>query len=1322
MIITAVVIVVILIIAATAVVLISRPSSTSGKAPPEIATYAKDWPLPGKDYSNSRATKTSTINSQTAGTLGPAWSYKIPGIGGSGGATCTPLILGDTVLFQDGRANVIALNLQTGAVKWSKIYNASFVEGPNGVGVGYGKVFLAKDAYTMAALDLNTGQELWTNKLSNVVTTGIDIQPLVYDKKVYTSTVPGTGDIFYKAGGIGVIIALDESNGKQEWNFSTVKGNLWGHPEVNSGGGCWYTPALDTETGTMFWSIANPAPFAGAPGWPSGSSFDTALYTDTLVALDHSTGKLKWFNQLLGHDIWDHDLQIGPILTRATIHGEAQDIVLVSGKMGNVYALNRETGATLWTVPVGEHMNDLMDPITEPTTVLPGVIGGVETPMAYADGMVFVPVIDLSTEFTPTGLNASSIDIASGRGELVAINVTYGHIEWVKHYNSINVGAATVVNDVVFTAEYSGIIHGYNTKTGQEVFRYKAPAGINAWPAVAGDTIVWPCGVGGTPSVIALKVGKGTPAVSSIPPEVSLYAKDWPLPGKDYNNSRATKTSKINSTNVNTLGIAWHNIITGLGGFGGATCTPLILGDTVLFQDAKANVFAYNLTTGATKWSKIYNASFVEGPNGVGVGYGKVFLAKDAYTMAALDLNTGQELWTNRLSYVPTTGIDIQPLVYDGMVYTSTVPGTGDIFYSPGGIGVIYALDQGTGSQAWNFSTVKGNLWGHPEVNSGGGCWYTPAVDTATGVMYWDVANPAPFAGAPGWPSGSSFDNALYTDSCLAIEHFDGSLQWYTQALGHDIWDHDLEIGPILTRANVLGVTQDIVLCSGKMGVVYALNRDTGALLWSVPVGKHSNDTLDPITGPTTVLPGVLGGVETPMAYADGMVYVPIVDMSTQFTPTGLNGSSIDFANATGELVAVNVSTGHIAWVKNLPHLNVGGATVVNDVVFTADFSGMIYGFHAKTGAELFRYLAPAGINAWPAVAGDTIVWPCGSGATPSVIALRLNGGPNIMMTSPVNGANVASVDVRVNVSVNDFTLVAPTGQPNVAGQGHIHYFLDALPPTTPGVPAIPVSGGYVVSTALSNIWTNVSVGKHILSVELVNNDHTPLVPAVADIIYVEVVQAHPGIKIVYPIQGATVYGRNVTIDVSVEDFLLVNNLGGTNVAGEGHIHYFMDVLPPTTPGVPAFTASGTYAATAATTYIWRNVTLGPHMFSVELVNNDHTPLVPPAYAFLNVTVVNAAAPVTVYLSAHNLAFNVSMISVPRGANVTVVLDNLDSGVPHNFALYTDSTATTLIFRGSIVTGVAIITYNFIAPGTPGNYFFRCDVHPNIMTGTFMVT
>jgi hypothetical protein len=90
-----------------------------------------------------------------------------------------------------------------------------------------------------------------------------------------------------------------------------------------------------------------------------------------------------------------------------------------------------------------------------------------------------------------------------------------------------------------------------------------------------------------------------------------------------------------------------------------------------------------------------------------------------------------------------------------------------------------------------------------------------------------------------------------------------------------------------------------------------------------------------------------------------------------------------------GELVAIDINTGNILWNKVFDSINVGSATVVNDVVFTATYDGMVYGFEAETGDQLFNFTAPAGINGWPAVAGDTIIWPAGVGINASLIAIR---------------------------------------------------------------------------------------------------------------------------------------------------------------------------------------------------------------------------------------------------------------------------------------------------------------------------------------------
>lgn len=223
-----------------------------------------------------------------------------------------------------------------------------------------------------------------------------------------------------------------------------------------------------------------------------------------------------------------------------------------------------------------------------------------------------------------------------------------------------------------------------------------------------------------------------------------------------------------------------------------------------------------------------------------------------------------------------------------------------------------------------------------------------------------------------------------------------------------------------------------------------------------------------------------------------------------------------------------------------------------------------------------------------------------------------------------------------------------------------------------------------------------------------------------------------PQINITEPKNGSVVSSGNVTVSVDVENFNIVNKQGTAKAAGEGHIHYFMDVRVPTTPDKPSVTAEGTYAHVINKSYTWMNVKPGKHNLSVELVNNDHTPLTPPVISMVNVTVMGAgnmtsataragSNSVVVNVAAKSIAFNTSTITVPTSADVTINFDNQDSGVQHNIAVYTNSSAKTSIYVGKLITGPAKTTYTFKAPSMPGTYFFRCDTHPMKMTGRFLV-
>jgi plastocyanin len=95
--------------------------------------------------------------------------------------------------------------------------------------------------------------------------------------------------------------------------------------------------------------------------------------------------------------------------------------------------------------------------------------------------------------------------------------------------------------------------------------------------------------------------------------------------------------------------------------------------------------------------------------------------------------------------------------------------------------------------------------------------------------------------------------------------------------------------------------------------------------------------------------------------------------------------------------------------------------------------------------------------------------------------------------------------------------------------------------------------------------------------------------------------------------------------------------------------------------------------------------------------------------------------PVTVTIVSQSSLFSPRTIISSPSVQVTVIHDNRDAGVLHNVAFYTSRAATSPIFVGELFPGPRVVTESFTAPATPGSYFFRCDVHPDTMTGTFTV-
>jgi len=267
----------------------------------------------------------------------------------------------------------------------------------------------------------------------------------------------------------------------------------------------------------MYVGTGNPGPFPGTSQFPWGSSRPGPdLYTDSIVKLDASTGQIKWYYQLVPHDLYDHDLQDPPIL--ATVGG--RHVVIAAGKGGIVIALDAETGKLLWKRPVGTHNghdNDNLyalkgeySKLKLPETVYPGLLGGVIAPMATNGSTVFVPVVNHSVTITSQSQTEEQSPL---EGEVVALEAATGAVKWVQKLPSAAFGAATAVNDVVLVPAFSGKLFAFDDSNGSIAWETQLPAGINTGVSVSGDTVIAPAGIavesGQTPEIVAYRLPGG---------------------------------------------------------------------------------------------------------------------------------------------------------------------------------------------------------------------------------------------------------------------------------------------------------------------------------------------------------------------------------------------------------------------------------------------------------------------------------------------------------------------------------------------------------------------------------------------------------------------------------------------------------------------------------------------------------------------------------------------------------------------------------------------------------------------------------------------
>lgn len=477
-------------------------------------------------------------------------------------------------------------------------------------------------------------------------------------------------------------------------------------------------------------------------------------------------------------------------------------------------------------------------------------------------------------------------------------------------------------------------------------------------------------------------------AVAGIPPEFTDAETNWPVEGGDLGATRAARGSSINSSNVTELGVAWTLPVSGVALFGALVANPIVVGDVVYIQDGQSNIYAADKATGSLLWMNEYNDEVpTGGPNGVAVGYGMVVFPLGSGQVIAVDAASGAEVWRTDISGPLKEGITSAPLITGNMVVISTVPGNLEAFYQGGQRGVVHGLDVMSGEVVWYFDTTSENLWGNFRVNSGGGLWHPPSVDEA-GNLYLGVGNVAPFPGTEEFPGGSSYPGENdYANSLVRLNAELGGVDWSLNVTGHNFMDHDNQNTPVLATVTMDGAETPVVFSSGKHGYVLAVNPETGEEYWRTAVGMHNeNSSLTELGADEEVeiLPGMFGGMLTPIAFAEGRIFAPVMNLPFIITGVSQATSSGDFIGPPDELVALDAATGGILWSVEIPTMLVGGATVANDVVFTAGLDGVVRGYNVEDGSEVFTYQAPSGINASFAVSGDYLFVPAGAPLAPS--------------------------------------------------------------------------------------------------------------------------------------------------------------------------------------------------------------------------------------------------------------------------------------------------------------------------------------------------
>jgi alcohol dehydrogenase (cytochrome c) len=489
----------------------------------KAAAEPHNWLTYGGGYSSQRYSGLTQITPANVSQLEMKWMLQDQVFGAW---QSNPLVV-DGVMYLTERPNdVMAVDAKTGRMYWLYRYtpspDARVCCGANNRGVAIlgDTLYMGTLDAHLIAIDAKNGRPLWDVTVGDVkLAYSITLAPLVVKDKV----IVGVGGGEY--GIRGYIAAYDAKSGKEAWRFYTIPGpgepghESWRGEDWKYGAASvWVTGSYDPDLNLTYWGIGNPG-----PDWNPAQRPGDNLYSDSVVALDADSGKLKWHFQFTPNDGYDYDSVQVPVLADINWKGTPTKVMLWANRNGYFYVLDRSTGKFLlgnnfvkvnWASGLDENGRPIQTPQPEGMPTWPGNQGGTNWyPPAFSPrtGLFYFSAWEnYSTIYrreqstyrpgsnymgglpggNPPVPGAPTVGIgrrspinnwtdAVGNGAVMAIDPQTGKAKWkTTQFDVSDGGMLVTASDLLFTGGREGYFHALDARTGKLLWKSSLGAQI----------------------------------------------------------------------------------------------------------------------------------------------------------------------------------------------------------------------------------------------------------------------------------------------------------------------------------------------------------------------------------------------------------------------------------------------------------------------------------------------------------------------------------------------------------------------------------------------------------------------------------------------------------------------------------------------------------------------------------------------------------------------------------------------------------------------------------------------------------------------------